>query len=190
MNVAHCHLFLHCTLVSLFLCLNSWPNLKYCQRHLPSNKDCTDTCFECICVDNWICNSLPSRWAAIFIYAPIPVSVAGCRHSDKWQCSRSGQLPSGVRIRAGCFYSCHSAPGLRSRSDPDLSPAPSRKLPTNPPRDRWDWEQGIRLAACQCCQPHLSTRSEYSYSMRCRMLSCIRSNAISPFVFQNAAKSA
>ena len=50
-------------------------------------------------------------------------------------------------IWAGCFYICHRAPGLRPRSDPDLSPAPSRKLPINPAWLRWEGAQASILDA-------------------------------------------
>lgn len=80
----------------------------------------------------------------------------GCWHFDKRQRSRSAGLPGGVWIRAGCFYICHRAPGLRPRSDPDLSPALSRKLQTNPARLWWEWAQASVLDAFP---PYLPPRS-------------------------------
>lgn len=80
----------------------------------------------------------------------------GCWHFDKRQRSRSAGLPGGVWIRAGCFYICHRAPGLRPRSDPDVSPAPSRKLPINPARLWWEWAQASVLDAFP---PYLLPRS-------------------------------
>lgn len=89
------------------------------------------------------------------------VCVVGCWHPDKWQRSWSDWLPGGVWIWAGVFYSCHSAPRFRPRSNPDLSPAPQRKLPTNPPWHRWDCKPSsiwLRTeAASHVLFPHITS---------------------------------
>lgn len=91
--------------------------------------------------------------------------VIGCWHFDKRQRSRSAGLLGGVWIRAGCFYICHRAPGLRPRSDPDLSSAPPGKLPINPAWLGWEWAQ----ASPPNLPPHSRSTVQASepYQSRC-----------------------
>lgn len=90
---------------------------------------------------------------SLFLFLPhLCLPVIGCWHFDKRQRPWSAGLPGGVWVRAGCFYICHRAPGLRPSSDPDLSPAPSRELPINPSRHGWERVQASVLDAFP---PHL-----------------------------------
>lgn len=142
-NVAPCHLFLHCTLVLLSFWMNSWTSVWHTSPQSCFYHD--ESLFLCLL-------------------------VTGCWHFDKRQCSWSARLPGGVWIRAGCFYICHRAPGLRPRSDPDMSPAPSRKLPIDPAWLGWEWAQASVLDAFPpYLPPHSRRRVQASepYQSKC-----------------------
>lgn len=94
----------------------------------------------------------------------------GCWYFDKRQRSWSAGLPGGVWIRPGYFYICHRAPGLGPRSDPDLSPAPSRILPIDPAWLGWEWAQAFALDAFSpYLPPHSRSRVQASepYQSKC-----------------------
>lgn len=121
---------------------------------------------------------------SLFLFLPhLCLPVIGCWHFDKRQRSWSAGLPGGVWVRAGCFYICHRAPGLRPSSDPDLSPAPSRELPINPSRHGWERVQASVLDAFP---PYLPP-PQHKYSSSIRAVTEQMQFPLSSF--QNAPKS-